>query len=414
MPQSLTEAGYIIQPDGSHEIWRPSGVNEINGIMQISGPLFHGKRLDTLISSQEDPQAALEAVAIWLRAKMFLGDKHSTLNPGAVFISPAGAVFFAPEQLSNRCLYSEQGSYDRYNCPDLTDMEAVAFCAGVMLYMILAKTHPYPAADIYQDMREGVFMPVHLAVPNLEKKLSALIQSALLLPVSKEASAGKIIKDLLAMLMDKKTMFRTLTEEENAQIIKEKDHYLQMRTKFVKTTRYVKHNKLFLGGIALVLLFVVFFAGSMIRGRLERPTTKGLTPAAVVAAYYQAFNSLDHVFMEACLMGANKSDVTAALNIFVIDRVRQAYEPGTSSALISAEAWIQQGGELPAENIFGVTDLNINLIGGSEAEGQIHYRADYLFFIPHDSASVNRSDELVLRRDRRNNWRITEIIRTER
>jgi succinate dehydrogenase hydrophobic anchor subunit len=418
--QSLAETGFVVHGDGSCEIWKHSEVNEVNGLMRFWGPLFPATRLDTYLSSRTEQQTALEAVAFWIRAKLFLGDKHSTLNPAAVFINSNGSVFFAPENLSNRCLRLEGKEQNRYNCHNLSGMDSIAFSAGVMLYTILAKAHPYPTTDIYQDMSEGVFLPVHIAVPTLDKKLSSLIQAALLLPVKKpESSEGipslsgaEILDNLLSILMGKESLFQTLTDEEskllNEQLNKEKERYLLKKKTVIKTIRYVTHNKLFLVAIAAISLFVIFLTISIIRNRLEQPTTEGLSSFDVVAAYYTAFNSMDHIFMDAIIMGADRSDVSAAINLFVIDRMRRAYE---QPIIVSAETWIQQGGELPAENVFGLIDLIISHIGGSEEAGEIYFRAEYSVIQPHEPEPFNRNDILVLRQDRRNNWRITEILR---
>jgi hypothetical protein len=268
-------------------------------------------------------------------------------------------------------------------------------------------------------MREGVFLPVHIAVPALDKKLSSLIQAALLLPVKKPKSSEgirtlsgtEILGDLLTILASNESLFQTMTKEENEQLNKEKEHYLLKKNTIVKASRYVTNNKLLLAGITVALLVIIFFAGSIIRGRLEQPTTEGLDSFAVVAAYYEAFNSLDHVFMESIIMGADKNDVNTVINLFVISKVRQAYEPGIDTLFIPAETWRQQGGELPTENILGILDLVITYISGSEAEGEIRYRAEYLFLFPHEPAPLNHNDLLTLRQDRRNNWRITEILR---
>jgi hypothetical protein len=288
-----------------------------------------------------------------------------------------------------------------------------------MLYTILAKAHPYPTTYIYQDMRDGVFLPVHIAIPNLDKKLSGLIQAALLLPVkNKESTEGipklsgtEILDKLLTILISKESLFQTLTKEESEQLNKEKELYFLKKETVVKAVRYFTQNKLFLAVIATVSLLVIFFIGSMIRGHTERPTTAGLSPYAVVAAYFEAFNTLDHTFMEACLMGADKSDVNAALNLFVIGKIRQAYEPMTDALFIPAETWRQQGEELPAENVFGVLDLIIIHIGGSEAEEEIQFRVEYLLLHPHEPDPFSHSDIFTLRQDRQNNWRITEILR---
>ena len=422
MSQGLTESGHIVYSGGSHEIWKPSSVIEVNGIMQFRGPLFAGKRLDLLTGSHNDQQEALEAAAFWIKAKLSLGETHSALNPGAAFIGSSGDVFFAPEYLSNRCLLIEGMEHDPYNSPDLDGMDAAAFCAGAMLYTILAKTHPYSGNEIYQNMRDGVFMPVRLAVKDLDKKLSALIQSALLLSVKKtgsnasipRSSGAEILEELLAILSGKNNIYCEFSDEENSQLKKEKDNYLLREKTILKAARYAKHNKLLLGAIAAGLLVIVFFSGSLIKSRLDRPTTAGMNSYAVVTTYFDAFNALDHILMEACIWGADRNDINTVLNLFVISKVRQAYEPMGETAYIPALTWAQQGKELPAENVFGAVDFSITRIGGSEAEGRINYRIDYLYITPDQSAARARRDILTLKQDRRQNWRITEILRSER
>jgi len=178
MSQSLIDPGFIVNPDGTHEVWKVTGVNETGGLMRVFGPHVPGKRLDLLLeeigSISQLPalkQEALESVINWSKAKMFLGDTRSAVNPGASFVSKEGNVFFAPEHISSRCLFLEGNKLDNYNCPDLTGMNATVFCTAVMLYKILTGTHPYPSADIYQDMREGVFIPIHFAAPGLNALL---------------------------------------------------------------------------------------------------------------------------------------------------------------------------------------------------------------------------------------------------
>ena len=442
MSQSLIETGIVFRPDGSHEIWRPAGVNETNGLMTVWGPLFASQRLDMLLektgslvqtaSRQAAQQAALQAVVFWIRAKMLLGDTRSASNPGAAFIcdedgktpeEKRGCVFFAPEHLSNRCLFIEGSETDCYNSPDLTGMETTAFCAGLMLYMILTGAHPYPAAAIYQDMREGVFLPPHLAAMGLNKKLCDLIMAALLLPVEKRRTAksgSDILADLLALLMDRESriagvpsLFNTLTTEENARLEKERKQHLFRQNSVVKTKRFVIRNKYAFLGTAVGLFFVLFVIFSTTKSFSQRPTTAGMAPDTVIMAYYDAFSSLNHVFMEACVMGADKTDINEAINLFAISKTREAYDLSNAMKFVPARVWKDTGGELPAPNVFGVTDLVIEYLAGGEEEDMIIYRAGYLLWSPIDDYAVKRSDVITLRRDRRENWRITEILRTE-
>ena len=431
MSQSLIEPGYIVSPDGTHKEWKAAGVIETDGFMRAWGnSATSGTRLDILLddcNSTESGasaarQAALQAVSAWIRAKLFLGEAKSAQNPGASFILDDG-VFFAPEHLANRSLLVEDSKPDNYNCPDLSGIDAAAFCAGVMLYKIFTGSLPYQTAEMYQDMREGIFMPVHLAIPEMEQKLSELIQAALFLPVEKRPiikTGTEILTQILEILTVTKTevvdisaLFKTLTEEEKTLIEKEKKNYLLKQNSVTVTKRFFTRNKNTLIGIGIGALFFLLITISIIQSIAQRPTTEGLSSDAVITSYYDAFSELNHIFMGACIQGADKSDINAAASFYAVTKARQAYENTTSMLLVPAKEWLERGGELPAKDVFGVTDLTLEYLSGSEHDGLITYRAAYLLWAPHEQ-SVNRTDTLTLRRDRRNNWRIIDIQRIER
>jgi hypothetical protein len=466
MSQCLIESGYIVHPDGSNTVWKASGVNELNGYMRVWGTPFSGERLDLILGAINTPKqtesqqataqqataqqqaAALQAVVYWIRAKLLIGETHSALNPGAAFVACSdsgehqkGSVFFTPESLSQRCLLVEGAGYtsvirsgyseirsdipsvlDRYNCPDLKDTDAAAFCAGTMLYTILAKTHPYPDMEnIYQDMREGVFVPPQLAIPGLDKQLCELINYALLLPVANKKTTmtgAAILGNLLKILMNKEegiaevsSLCNPLPKEEELKISKEKNSFIKKQNLMVKSKRFYLRNKYVIMGVSAAVLFVMFVVVSTTKVSRGRVTTAGMAPDVVINEYYEAFSNLNHQFMEACISGASRSDIDVAVNFFVLTKVRQAYEPNGQSSVMPARIWKQTGGELPAPNVFGATDLTITSRGGSEIEGLVVYRADYLLWFPNEDSASSRTDELTLKRIR-GNWRITEINRT--
>jgi hypothetical protein len=459
MSQCLIEPGYIVFPDGSNTVWKASGVNELDGYMRVWGTPFSGERLDMLLGAINTPKqtpeqaeqrqkAALQAVVYWMRAKLLIGETHSALNPGAAFVSCSdggeyqkGSVFFTPESLSQRCLLVEGAGYtavmrsgvselrsnipsalDRYNCPDLKDTDASAFCAGTMLYTVLARTHPYPDTEnIYQDMREGNFIPPKLAIPGINKELCDLINAALLLPVAakKTAMSGAVIlANLLKILMnneegvtDISLLCNPLPKEEEEKFIKERIKFEKRQNLTVRSKRFFIRHKFVIMGVTTAVLFVLFVIVSMTKVRQGRQTTAGMSPDTVINEYYEAFSNLNHQYMEECIYGASKNDIDVAANFFVVTKLRQTYEPGDRSSFMSARVWKQTGGTLPAPNVFGVTDLKISPLGGSEADGLVVYRADYLLWFPTEKTASSRSDELTLKRIR-NNWRITEINRT--
>ena len=425
MSQSLIEEGHIVNQDGTHEIWKAAGVSEINGSMSVWGPLFQGKRLDLIIDEINTPdhaktQTAVKALVCWIKAKMFLGDGKSALNNGAVFISDEdGRVFFAPEHLANRCIYIEGSKLDRNNCPDLIGMEASAFCAALMLYKIFTGLHPYPTAEIYQDMREGIFLPIHLASPNLHEKLSELIKEALLLPVEnkKTSKSGTVILgEILAILSGNEQLLKTLPAEKAKRIEKEKKSYLFKQNSYVKTRRFIVRNKFVLIGIGVSIAFLVFILLSSIKGSI---TTQGLGAEDVVITYYNAFSLLKDDVMRACINGASKRDIEAAGILHAITKQREYYENKTEPVFVTAQAWRNQGGELPSPNAFGVTDLDIETLtkrpdGSRVNDDIVVFRANYSLWSPTEQYEIKRSDVLMLKRDRHKNWRIIEIERTER
>ena len=447
MSQNLIEPGFIVSANGTCNEWKAAGVIEENGIMKVWGQLVPGKRLDILIeesdlNTPQTRQAALRAVVSWIRAKLFLGDLQSAPNLGASFILNDG-VFFAPEHIASRCLFTEDSNPDHFNCPDLNGINAAAFCAGVMLYKILTGSLPFQSAEIDQDMREGIFLPPSLAAPKLNEKLAELIHSALLLPVNKTTTSKNsilrgdsrgtgILTRILETLQADKTgtgslasskpavntidvnsLFVPLSEEKKVIIEKEKKNYLLKQNLITGTKRFVTRNKNALLGAGAGLIFIIVIILSVIQSISSRPTTEGLTSAGVITAYYGAFSNLDHVFMEACVQGADKSDINAAASFFAVTKARQAYEYTTEKILFPADEWLENGGELPAPNVFGVTDLTIENVSGSENENVTIYRVNYLLWAPFEQ-SISRADTLTLRRDKRNNWRIIEIKRIER
>ena len=454
MSQSIIEPGFIVFPDGTHKEWKASGVTETSGFMRVWGPMSSGKRLDLLLDEcdcaeadslairetplQEARQAALHAVTSWIRAKLFLGETNSALNPGASFIlepqpslksaasetraSPLDrSVFFAPEHLANRCLYAEGLEQDRYNNPDLSGINAAAFCAGVMLYKILTGSHPFTTSDFYQDMREGIFLPPSLAVPEMDEELSTLIQSVLLLPVKKPMSktGTDILTRILRILSVESvifkvsSLFKPISEEKKAIIEKEKRNFLIKQNSITGTKRFVTRNKSSLIAAGVALFFALIIILSVIQSISNRPTTEGLTSDGVITAYYDAFSELNHMFMEACIKGADKGDINTAASFYAVTKTRQAYEFSTAPILVTAKNWLENGGELPAPNVFGVTDLTIENISGSENENLTKYRVNYLLWAPYEQ-SISRTDTLTLRRDKRGNWRIIDIQRIER
>jgi hypothetical protein len=453
--QYLTEPGLIVFPDGRFESWRAAGVIEYGGgpnkkaSMVIHGPPLPGERLDLLLNAGETD--ALWAVFFWIQARLAIGDQKIPVQPFAALIAvedqadsyPAGSVFFAPEQLVKRCVLAEAHDHagtgsDRicggewYVHPDLEGKDASAFTAAAMLYRIFSGSPPFPAMDenlLHEDIREGNFLPAHLAAPGLNRELADMIQAAF------GPGAHQFLHQLFEILnnagagspgcahLETAPFIRALSEEELKKAVEDRELFLKKKKITVKTRRFVIKNTALILGIGAVLLIGLLSARSIIKSRAELPTTRGMTSLEVIQSYYGAIGSLDHQMMDACTVkGAGKDDINMVSNFFVISKMREAYEQNRESQFLSAQEWKDSGAGPAASQVFGITDLEIEKISGSEDGEESHFNSSFIIWIPaagetpeEDADTMPQgysyTDDLSLIRYK-GDWRISKIERT--
>ena len=464
--QFITEPGLIICPGEALpqkiQLWKASGVREVTGddgkpTMVVWGPPVEGERLDALLGEIEQPDKVLAAdralatVSLWIQAVLALGDipagigfteESLPLWPSAAIITQAAegrppSVFFAPPSLIRRSVtYNDE----YYVNPALKGMNAAAFTAAAMLYRLFAGTLPFSAADasvLHEDMRDGNFLPPHLAIPGLDSRLAALIKNALD-PINFERTNPELIasdKPFGVMFLGEmieiiptggqtvsaSSLVHPPPEQDCLLLEKEKAQFLKKKAASVKTRRFIARNTALLLGLmagAAVAAFIIF---NIISTRAQLPTTEGMDPIQVIESYYHAFGNLDYQMMEACVTGdAGKSDITTVINLFVMNKTRQAYEYTTEPFVLPAHLW--PGGSLPDTPLFGATDLRVEWLSGDYNGGEIRYRVDYTFWIPAQAADEDEIAEDTLslsypRRDyltfvrKKGNWRIAEITR---
>ena len=422
------------------EPWKASGVIEISGegrpTMVIWGPPFGGERLDFILDGSRD--RALAAVAGWIQAILIHGKKLIAgipFWPCAALIDDDGgnrapeAVFFAPFDLAKYCLITGEAAFsggEWYVHCDLDGMDAAAFTAAAMLYRIFAGTPPFSSADeitLHRDMREGNFLPVRLAAPGLDEKLAALIQRSLTKTAGDQGTG--LLEDMLSVLcpagkaVAAASLIRPLDDAAGLALEKEKDRFLKTKNRTVKARLFFRRNTAVIAGCIAFIFVTAFIGYTAAKTSAFMP---GTNPEDVIGSYYNAFGELDHQLMEACVTGrAGKDDINMVTQLFVIGKVRQAYE---TNAPLSG-------------HVLGVTDLQITMSSeqGAEIGGQLSYCVEYTFWLPvqtDDNAdevpvagvqevfpavnpplSFQRRDFITLVR-KKGNWRISEIRREEK
>jgi len=449
--QFITEPGLIVSLDeanSSGNFWKASGVVEyseaetVEATMVVWGPPFNGERLDLLLHDNEKREAALVAIRLWIQAVLALGKEPPIgappLWPCAALIggSQQNEIFFAPPSLAWHCLMTKESNQinNRYVQPDLNGMNAAAFTAAAMLYQVFAGSPAFPAVDeitLHEDMREGNFLPIRLAVPGLDERLAALIQDALGQNVKKGGlpNGTRLLEGFLAILQPDlpapiPSFVRPLAEADKLSIEKEKNQYLKTTNASVNTRRFVKRNAAILLGSFAAVVIALLIANSIIRNR-SALSTAGMEPVQVVESYYNSFGALDHQRMDACVYkGVGKDDINLVMNLYIFSKVRQAYEMNARPLIISASDWLERGGGQVNLQVFGVTDLQI--AKNSEAR----YRVDYTLWVPDEAVDRPETEQNAAREavefpppqafrytdfvtlvQKKGNWRISEIQR---
>jgi hypothetical protein len=329
-------------------------------------------------------------------------------NAAASGCYPPGTVFFPPGRLARRVVEAEAVSTEatlvaaseaaatpdawltgaeRWTHPDLAGPEAVVFAAAAMFYRLLSGVPPYPSQDVdvvRSDIREEVLIPLRLMAPGIEDYPAGLILRSLS-PIAAREKRPEL--EEMSRLLGKpasggaERYFHPLSDEERAAIEAEQEQFNKAKSARVKTRRFIRRNTAILMGTAVIVLVVGLVTGSLIKGRLDLPNTRGMSPQEVVETYYSAFAPMDHTLMEACVINkAGKGDIDMVTNLFVISKVRQAYEMGISA--IPAQEWLDSGAAPTEFTVFGVTGLRLDGEDTDEGDGEVRYRAAYTLWTP--------------------------------
>jgi hypothetical protein len=286
---------------------------------------------------------------------------------------------------------------EQWTHPDLTGEAAAVFAAAAMFYRVVCGEPPYPnneAEGLYSDLREGVYTPPNLAAPGLDNRIADLMGRALA-PVSagiKRPSLEEFAGILGPPLSGgKERFFHELSGEERTKLEAEREKFSRRKAATVKTRRFIRRNTAIIGGAIAGLAVLALVIGSIVSGSRNRPNTRGMEPREVMTAYYGAFETLDHTLMDACVINkAGKGDVDMVMNMFVISKVREAYE--MRSSIIPAQLWLDSGSAPTDLTVVGVTGLRLDGEDEDGSDGEVRYRADYTLWLPACVAQDTPSD----------------------
>ena len=126
--------------------------------------------------------------------------------------------------------------------------------------------------------------------------------------------------------------------------------------------------------------------------------------------------------MQGCVIKkAGKDDIEMTSQLYVLSKMRQAYEMNEPSSVMAAQDWINSGAAPTEKVVFGVSGLSLQTLDADESDGEVSFKVAYSLWAPafnNDESEEGlrvpgeqtRVDEirLVLHEDQ---WRIAEIKR---
>lgn len=445
----LTETGYLVGAAGAVAEWRAEGVAETDGRMVVYGPRFSGTVLLDELAAEEDAGAALRLVLrradAWAAVKAARPEAASPSPPCATLVSPDGSVLFLPPRLVERALgwrsASERSSgAAAWSHPDMADDEAESFTLAALAYRAVSGAAPFAGADedaLRSAVRDGDAERAAFARPGLDAELAAAVDACLLAPASPAARRGSSVRTaaqaprpspgaLRAAIAGalERGVVRELEASELDRLRSDRERAARRRSDAIGRGRFLRKHRTALVASAVAAVALALTVKSFVDSAKAAPTTAGMGAAEVAAAYYRSMGTLDHQMMDACVAdGAGKRDIEAAMNLFVISRVRTAYERQVTYQ--SAEEWVAAGSPETEAIVFGPSDLRIEEAGAGVGADRAEFTASYRFWTREAAESAgqeagtypeavmrseSRVDTLVLEKGK-GRWRIVSIGR---
>jgi hypothetical protein len=433
--QQITAAarrGGILVKNGHVAPWPVRRVVPVDNEYYLVGPMVSGETVEELLPAagastdpSDDVSAGASAGAAipppraappWLPS-LLAAIRFSLTNPDYQFcsirtslVTEDNAVLLLDAGLSRdivRNISADQRAsiHEPYHDPSLTGTAAVVYSAAALLYHALTGVVP---RRIDQE-RTTPATPLHALQPAIDADIAIVIDGVL--TGSEERTAESLHRIETSRAKNGNSWFEDLSPEEAERRRTTAAQQLAQGSQQNRRRTFWRRYRTRILVTAAVVILIGSVPVSMIRSHLQPPLTAGMTPMEVAEGFYNAWNNLDHQFMQDALAaGVGRDAVREVTNIYVIDRVQTAHE--MRGRFRSPEDWIAEG--RPENTVpYGVADLRARELRGGDQETTI--QIDYEMWRPdtnEDEVSMilrtRLRDTLVLVRGK-HSWEITDI-----
>lgn len=373
-------------PEGwKNKPWKVLGALEKEEQIYLYGEMVRGKTLSQILE-QADTKVLdyLRRLAEVLKTAEENNFTLGKINTEGIIFTENDEILLLPREIMG--LISSQQSSDfrnstmeLFNHPEKSGEEGYVFSFGVFTYRCITGEYPFLGEDeieIHKRMRDLAILSPRQRIPELKEEISEIIMTSL----GQEKKTFPGLSDWIEALdswiaMD--SLYREISEEEKKEI-QERVKKIEKRRESLYSTKsfFDKHKKaIIISGIAIILGIGMMV--NILQGVLAPPVTEGMEPMEVVELFYSSINSFDHMAIEdATAKGVAKEEIRQATNLYVISRMRLAYEQKTG--FVPADRWIAEGmPELSRdETLYGIANLTITSLGDTI------FKAEYDRWLP--------------------------------
>ncbi|SIP89694.1 hypothetical protein SAMN05920897_101183 [Alkalispirochaeta americana] len=407
--------------------WPIARVLRLEGTYYLAGPPLEGETLEELLPWKPD-QPVPPWVTPFLQAlvRELPEGRYSLCNIRTSLVTPQGDLLLLDSRLCREINQGLPGTLRNHLLEpywnDRLGREAAArplpaavYQTAAIIYQALTGEPPAKGPAKQDEDPTVEIRPLHSLRPEVLPQVASILDD--LLQGARPADLEALELILEAVRENRGAWLEDIPHQERQARQDSALEQFQRDQRQRRGKTFWRKNRSRIVVIAAVALVLSTIPAAMIRSRLAAPATAGLAPLELVEGFYQAWNALDHLFMDdATGKGVARATIREVTNLYVIDRVQTAHE--RHSRFRTPREW-QEAGNPPDLIPYGISNLEITPLG--EDDQAFLAQVDYALWRPEGAAADDQEKPAIIiawTRDvlrlepSRHGWLITEITST--
>jgi hypothetical protein len=423
--EMMNESGLLARPakDGEEGVaysgfrdWKIAKREEAQGRWSFLGPDFQGRSLARLVEGVDSEESAAAALSLLSGLSGILasaedkGIRIPAFSSESLLVGDSGDFLILPGALARRLVLdrARQGMAGR----GAAGARAFGRPRGEVLADCLREI-AMRSNGTWSDPRQEA-LPLSLLCPRLAPSLLEADRACREKPEKFNPARWRA-----ALLSAAPAYFSDIAPQAAKNADARRKNALAGMERKARLSAWTKGHKPLLGILAAMLAIAAVALPVILQKRAEERRYIALGPDRLVAAFYEAYSSLNDADMDICVKdGSLKGELTMVSNLSALLKVRFASE--RRDPFVRAGSWLAAGRPPVAmhDYIFGFVDLRAEPV--SVSEDAASFKATYTFWnsaaseddIGYRYTSRPVTDEVDLVRTE-SGWKVSALRRTE-